>query len=612
MFKFSIITTCYNAEKYIKETIESVIQQTEFLNSKCELEYIIVDGDSKDNTNSIIQHYSKLCPQIKHFIEKDEGLYDGLSKGFKHVNGDVMGYLNAGDFLNKSAFSVLKKVFSNNQINWATGLKIIYNEASEIIKIQIPYNFRSNLIRCGVYGKYLPFIQQESTFWRPKLIEDLDIHYFKKLKKSGDMYLWYTFAKKYKLHIINSYLSGFKYHDNQITFRETGSTDLYLEEAKNFVDPIKIKDFFYIILDSLPWFLGRNITNIFQSLNSQFIDFISSDKEWNKKLNITKSKESIFCWVCDYSKTNGEGITANLFLEYILNKYNLKKTNIFVRNYNSNTNLEKMEKINPIKLASLNFADRYINPFIGIPYLWYKYLTGNKVAYINFLPLWNFVIFLLLPPNTILGPITGSQDYNKNIKNWEKFFRKYLMPIQFFISNIILSFRYKNLHFNTSNLKSILFEKVLKKSKFNFMHNLYLTKQEVNIDEKDIDFIFYTRFYPSKGTEQLVEFIKVLRKNYRIVTIGEKTNLDGIEEYGLISREEVLNLCEKTKYTIISSENFYSLFCFDCISRGVKVFFDENLDFDKEFLDKKQIFPITFKNINDTKLEIEKILNAFR
>ena len=43
MFKFSIITTCYNAEKYIKETIESVIQQTEFLNSKCELEYIIVD-----------------------------------------------------------------------------------------------------------------------------------------------------------------------------------------------------------------------------------------------------------------------------------------------------------------------------------------------------------------------------------------------------------------------------------------------------------------------------------------------------------------------------------------------------------------------------------------
>ncbi len=102
MFKFSIITTCYNAEKYIKETIESVLQQTEFLNSKCELEYIIIDGDSKDNTNSIIKHYSKLYPQIKHFIEKDEGLYDGLSKGFKYVSGDVMGYLNAGDFLNKN------------------------------------------------------------------------------------------------------------------------------------------------------------------------------------------------------------------------------------------------------------------------------------------------------------------------------------------------------------------------------------------------------------------------------------------------------------------------------------------------------------------------------
>ena len=55
-----------------------------------------------------------------------------FSKGFKMVSGDVMGYLNAGDFLNKSAFSVLKKVFHNRKINWVTGLKIIYNEQSEI------------------------------------------------------------------------------------------------------------------------------------------------------------------------------------------------------------------------------------------------------------------------------------------------------------------------------------------------------------------------------------------------------------------------------------------------------------------------------------------------
>ena len=183
--KFSIITSCFNAEKYISETIKSVCEQSEIINGNCELEYIIIDGNSTDNTNLIIEEHKKKYPRIVHIIEKDEGLYDGLSKGFKKVSGDVMGYLNAGDFLNKSAFSVLEKVFSNNKISWATGLKILYNQKSEVTNVQIPYNYRSSLIRCGAYGKYLPFIQQESTFWRPKLLKDLDLDFFKSLKRSG-------------------------------------------------------------------------------------------------------------------------------------------------------------------------------------------------------------------------------------------------------------------------------------------------------------------------------------------------------------------------------------------------------------------------------------------
>ncbi len=603
MVKFSIITTCLNAEEYIKETIESVIYQTEFVKSNCELEYIIVDGGSEDNTNSIIEKYKKKCPQIKHIVEKDKGLYDGLSKGFKHITGDIMGYLNAGDFFNKSAFSVLKNVFKNQDVNWVTGLKVIYNQDSEITKIQIPYNFRSSLIRCGAYGKYLPFIQQESTFWRPKLIEEVNIDFFKTLKKSGDMYLWYSFAKKNKLFIVNSYLSGFKYHDSQLTFQETGSTDLYLQESKKFVTNIGIKNFFYILIDLLPWFLGRNITSVFSRFNNNFIDYLTNNKSWQ-----SKRRKNFVCWICDYSKTNGEGITANLFLSFIVKNDNLKKEDILIRNYKSKVSFEKLEKINPKNKHSLNFYDKYLNPFIGIFYLWYKFLLGNKVAYVNFLPLWNFIVLLLLPPNTVLGPITGTIDYDKNISGWEKIFRKYFMPIHFYLSNLILLVRYKDLYFNTSNLETVLFEKVKRKSKFNFMYNLYPIMEEDKSQKKDIDFIFYIRFYASKGTDNLLNYIKVLKEKYKIVTIGEKTNFDKIEELGLVSREKVLEICKRTKFTIISSENFYSLFCFDCISNGVKVFFNEAIKHEERFLEDKKIIPI---DIYDQESSLIKIKEAY-
>ena len=602
--KFSIITSCFNAEKYIAETVLSVIEQTEIINNNCELEYIIIDGNSSDKTNKIINKLKEKYPKIIHLIEEDIGLYDGLSKGFKIVSGDVMGYLNAGDFLNKSAFSVLKKVFLNKKINWVTGLKIIYNEQSEISKIQIPYNYRSSLIRCGAYGKYLPFIQQESTFWRPNLIKDLDYEYFKSLKKSGDMYLWYNFSKKNKLYIVNSYLSGFKYHENQLTFRETGSTDLYMKEAKKFTQKIGIKEYFLIFFDMIPWFLGRNINNIFRKVNPQFIDFLDNNT-WELK----DKKKFLYCWASDFEKTNGEGIIANLFLRKFIDNNNLKKNIVLIRNLSSQTTYEKLEKFEQSKRGGkLNIFEKYLDPFIGIFYLWYKYLCGNKVAFVNFLPLWNYITFLLLPPKTALGPITGTLNYDPNISGFEKIFRKYIMPVQFRISNFILSFRYTNLIFNTSNLKPILSKKVIDKSKFNFIYYLYESKNEKNNLDKKNDFIFYVRSYPSKGTNQLVNFINYFKKYYKIITVGEKLNIEGIHEYGQVKRRKVLDLCKFSKFTIISNENFYSLFCLDCISNGVKVFFNKNINYEETYILEKKAFPINFDNEKLAKNDITKII----
>ena len=83
--KVSIITVCYNAEKYIKDTIESVLEQ-DYPN----IEYIIIDGASTDKTLKIIQNYNDSIDCL--ISEKDKGIYDAMNKGIKISTGDIIGF----------------------------------------------------------------------------------------------------------------------------------------------------------------------------------------------------------------------------------------------------------------------------------------------------------------------------------------------------------------------------------------------------------------------------------------------------------------------------------------------------------------------------------------
>ena len=104
--KFSIITVVYNGGKYIEETIKSVISQ-----SYKDVEYIIIDGGSTDNTSSIINKYSSHL--AKFLSEKDKGMYDAINKGLKYATGNYILVLNSDDYLANT--EVLNDIY--NKIN---------------------------------------------------------------------------------------------------------------------------------------------------------------------------------------------------------------------------------------------------------------------------------------------------------------------------------------------------------------------------------------------------------------------------------------------------------------------------------------------------------------
>jgi len=89
--KVSIVTVCLNSGPALEETIISVLQQ-----DYAHIEYIIVDGGSTDGTNEILRKYGRRISKI--VSEPDSGTYDAMNKGIKISSGEVVGFLNAGDF----------------------------------------------------------------------------------------------------------------------------------------------------------------------------------------------------------------------------------------------------------------------------------------------------------------------------------------------------------------------------------------------------------------------------------------------------------------------------------------------------------------------------------
>lgn len=300
-----------------------------------------------------------------------------------------------------------------------------------------------------------------------------------------------------------------------------------------------------------------------------------------------KFKQKIFFFACDYSANTGEGRLGRRFIYQYENENNCKAINI-----------------NKIKIRLLNY--KYIVPLIGIIYLWFFYLKKKKIIYLNYLPMWNSIIFLFLPPNTILGPITGGANFNRSNK-LNYLLRKYIFPIFYKISEKIINFRFQKIIFSTNLLKKYLNNTTIQKSNFNFvLKNIKLKK--INFLKKKNDFLIYYRDHRNKKSLFSKKIIsKLIKMNFKVIIVGDKLRIPGVINKGYISNKSIQNLQLKTKFTVSSGENLYTLFVIECIENGVKVLINHNKK--KEIKYFKNKFRVINFNNNYSIKHLKKLKN---
>ena len=127
MLKISIITPSYNQGQYLEETIRSVRDQP-YPN----LEYIIMDGGSTDNSVEIIKKYES---RLAHWESRpDDGQADAINKGFNMATGDILGWLNSDDYYKPGALTEVAEYFDADDLKIVFGECALYHEKSGKVK----------------------------------------------------------------------------------------------------------------------------------------------------------------------------------------------------------------------------------------------------------------------------------------------------------------------------------------------------------------------------------------------------------------------------------------------------------------------------------------------
>lgn len=263
--KISIVTPCYNQSHFIEETILSVLDQ-----NYPNLEYIIIDGGSTDNTRDIIRKYED---RITYWVsEKDNGQSHAINKGLRKATGDIVAWLNSDDYYLPNTLQLVAETFQKNtkSKHWLIGNCITIGD--------MVWQFEAKKYQPSeILAFWKNVIGQPAVFWSRNLLPNGDF-LNEDLKYAMDLDLWLRFSEKSKPLAVKSDLAVARYYSETKTSK--GAYDRYLEIRNilfNYNRPeYKLSN--ELIENQLFDQLYDDF--ISKKLNEDYI-FLNSSKDWN-------------------------------------------------------------------------------------------------------------------------------------------------------------------------------------------------------------------------------------------------------------------------------------------------------------------------------------------
>ena len=211
----SVITVVYNGEEFLEETILSVIDQ-----SYDNVEYIIIDGSSTDSTIDIIKKYED---RIDYWVsEDDKGIYDAMNKGISLCKGDVIGIINADDYIYLETLENVVQIFKDEEVMYSYGKLDLMTENGKMLETIRSIGIKN--IKYKIF-KHMPFLH-------PTLFVKENVY-----RELGRYNLSYSLSADYDftLRLGNSKYKGIRLDSSTGAFRlggVSGGTKSYLQNHK--------------------------------------------------------------------------------------------------------------------------------------------------------------------------------------------------------------------------------------------------------------------------------------------------------------------------------------------------------------------------------------------
>lgn len=202
----TVITPTYNQGEFIEDTIKSVIYQT-YKN----IDYLIIDNESDDKTEEIVNKYRALCGNIRYIREKDRGQADALNKGFNLANGNIVCWLNSDDYYaDNTVIEKIVGIFKEKQ-----DIDVIFGNGyccDKSGKISYPHIINTKHVSLKYLNILCPILQP-SSFWRKNGIRlqneyrySFDWIFFREMFKRGKKFFYF-----------NEYLSMYRMYESNKT-----------------------------------------------------------------------------------------------------------------------------------------------------------------------------------------------------------------------------------------------------------------------------------------------------------------------------------------------------------------------------------------------------------